>query len=147
VPYIILIAGILIGLYALFRFFMKANVRQIRALFLIGALCVVCIASFTLALTGRLPAALAVMGAIIPLAVGYFKDKKKTQKNGLAENSMSRSKALDILGLDDTATEKDITAAYKKLMKKVHPDQDGSQWMSEQLNAARDFLLDQDTKK
>lgn len=145
-PYLILVIGVLIGLYALFRFFMNATPRQIRALFMIAALGVVCIAAFVLSVTGRLPAALAIGAAVIPLAAGYFKankDDKRQQNN----SEMSRSKALEILGLNDTADEAQINAAYKKLMKKVHPDQDGSQWMSEQLNAARDFLLDQTPEK
>ena len=54
---------------------------------------------------------------------------------------MSRTEALDILGLDDPVTPEDIKEAYKKLMKKVHPDQEGSSWMATKLNEARDKLL------
>jgi hypothetical protein len=35
---------------------------------------------------------------------------------------MSRAEALAILGLDDGASDSDITAAHRKLMQKLHPD-------------------------
>lgn len=54
---------------------------------------------------------------------------------------MTRKDALDILGLKEDASAEDIKAAYKKLMKKVHPDQEGSEWMAAKLNQAKDLLL------
>ena len=53
---------------------------------------------------------------------------------------MSRKEALEILGLKEDAAEKDIQTAYKKLIKKVHPDQEGSAWITTKLNQARDIL-------
>jgi curved DNA-binding protein CbpA len=53
-----------------------------------------------------------------------------------------------VLGLDATATEDDIRAAYRKLAAQVHPDlqpPDRRDWASEEmkrLNEARDVLLD-----
>lgn len=74
-PYIILVIGLLFGLVALYRFFMRANVAQIKALFLTAAICAVVIAAFYLALSGRLPAALALGGAVIPFAIAYLRRK------------------------------------------------------------------------
>jgi len=60
-----------------------------------------------------------------------------------ATGKMRVAQALDILGLAEGASEKEIRAAYTRLMKRVHPDVGGSNVFAEQLNAARDVLLGQ----
>ncbi|MEC7029920.1 MAG: DnaJ domain-containing protein [Pseudomonadota bacterium] len=55
---------------------------------------------------------------------------------------MTKTEALDVLGLSGTPPEDEIRSAHKRLMKKVHPDQEGSAWMAKKLNQARDVLLD-----
>ncbi len=59
-----------------------------------------------------------------------------------AKAQMTRTEALDILGLSETASKDDIEQAYKGLMVKNHPDQGGTDWLAAQLNEARDTLLD-----
>ena len=54
---------------------------------------------------------------------------------------MSRAEALDILGLEEGASETDIETAYKALIVKNHPDQGGTDWLAARLNEARDILL------
>lgn len=141
-PYIILLIGILIGLYALYRFFLNANITQIKALFLTAFILTVVVATFLLAMTGRLPAAIALAAALVPTIIGILRAKKPEPPNVSRDQSIqSRKDALKVLNLEDDASEADIKAAYKKLMQKVHPDQDGSEWMAAKLNEARDFLL------
>lgn len=55
-------------------------------------------------------------------------------------NAMTRAEALDILGLEEGASDSEIEAAYKMLIVKNHPDQGGSDWLAARLNEARDFL-------
>ena len=57
------------------------------------------------------------------------------------KQAMSRAEALDILGLEEGASETDIEAAYKALIVKNHPDQGGTDWLAARLNEARDILL------
>lgn len=54
---------------------------------------------------------------------------------------MTRGEALQIMGLEEGASEEAIQAAYRRLMRAAHPDQGGSAWLAARLNAARDFLL------
>ena len=58
-----------------------------------------------------------------------------------SKKTMSRSEALDILGLEEGASEDEIEAAYKALIVKNHPDQGGTDWLAARLNEARDILL------
>ncbi len=48
-----------------------------------------------------------------------------------------------LLGVNRTATEAEINAAYRRLIAEAHPDKGGSDTLSSQLNAARDMLLEQ----
>jgi DnaJ domain len=61
--------------------------------------------------------------------------------NGSVATRMSREDALDVLGLDANPTDEDIRAAYRTLMKKVHPDAGGTDGLSRRLTEARDLLL------
>ena len=54
---------------------------------------------------------------------------------------MSANEALEILGLDEGASEDDIQKAYRNLMKQHHPDQGGSAWFAARINEARNVLL------
>ncbi len=54
---------------------------------------------------------------------------------------MSRDEAYAILGLQSGATEADIRAAHKRLMRAAHPDGGGSDWVAARVNQARDVLL------
>jgi hypothetical protein len=54
---------------------------------------------------------------------------------------MSRTEALRILGLDDGADAEAIRHAYRRLMKRVHPDQGGSAELAARVRAAHDALL------
>ena len=54
---------------------------------------------------------------------------------------MTRTEALEILGLTEAADEDAIRSAHRRLMRSAHPDQGGSAWLAARINAARDLLL------
>jgi hypothetical protein len=51
------------------------------------------------------------------------------------------AEAYEVLGLKPGASDDDIKAAHRELMKGVHPDHGGSSYLASKINAARDRLL------
>jgi hypothetical protein len=58
-----------------------------------------------------------------------------------AQAGMSMDEAREVLGVDETAGQSEIEAAYRKAMLRAHPDQGGSDWLAAKVNQARDILL------
>jgi hypothetical protein len=54
---------------------------------------------------------------------------------------MTPGEALAVLGLAEGATEEEIRAAHRRLMRGAHPDQGGSDWLAARVNQAREVLL------
>lgn len=55
---------------------------------------------------------------------------------------MSRAEALEVLGLREGASRAEMQAAYKHLIRKVHPDSPGgSGYLASKLNQAKQTLL------
>jgi hypothetical protein len=54
---------------------------------------------------------------------------------------MTPDEAYRVLGLSPGATREQIVAEYRRLMKRVHPDQGGTTYLATQLNEAKDCLL------
>jgi DnaJ-class molecular chaperone len=54
---------------------------------------------------------------------------------------MSAEEARAVLGVGPKATKKEIQAAYKRLMTKVHPDHEGSTYLAQKINEARQVLV------
>ena len=75
---------------------------------------------------------------VIDFVRKYFSSSYRKRKNN---NMMSRKEALKILGLPDDATKKEILDSYHSLIKKNHPDLGGSDWITSQLNKAKETLL------
>jgi hypothetical protein len=67
------------------------------------------------------------------------------QNNASGPVNMTKNEAYQILGLEPNASHEDIHQAWRRLIKGVHPDGGGSDFLSAKINAARDILLDQET--
>jgi curved DNA-binding protein CbpA len=54
---------------------------------------------------------------------------------------MGRAEAYEVLGLKSGASEEQIHAAHRRLMRMAHPDTGGSDWLASRINQARDVLM------
>ena len=54
---------------------------------------------------------------------------------------MTEEEALDILGLQQGASDEDIREAHRRLMREHHPDRGGSNWFASRINQAKELLL------
>ncbi len=54
---------------------------------------------------------------------------------------LSRDEAYQLLGLESESSEEDIREAYRRLIKRVHPDRGGSAALTTQITEARNRLL------
>lgn len=130
------------------RAFERASVGSVKLLVAwIAALAGLSLA-LMLVLTGRAGGAIAAATLLGPLA--WEKWKSMSGAAGHARGGahppprsgpMSRAEAYAVLGLQPGASEAEIRAAHKRLMRAAHPDGGGSDWVAARVNQARDVLL------
>jgi hypothetical protein len=75
------------------------------------------------------------------LSQRYGQRWREAVSGGAAAEGLSPGQAADILGIDLGSDASTIRAAHKKLMKTAHPDRGGSEYLAQQINAAKDVLL------
>jgi len=59
---------------------------------------------------------------------------------GARPKRMTRQEALQVFGLDESASREDVQREYRRLMRKVHPDLGGSSYLAAKINEAKDVL-------
>mgnify|MGYP001231983796 FL=1 len=63
------------------------------------------------------------------------------QQRQVNDEPMTVKRAAEILGIDENATPAEIRTAHRKLMGKMHPDKDGTDYLAALINEARDYLI------
>jgi len=58
-------------------------------------------------------------------------------------DGMTRGEACEILGVEPDASQQEILQAWRRLIKRVHPDSGGSAFLTAKINAAKAVLLGQ----
>ncbi|WP_262695582.1 DnaJ domain-containing protein [Kordiimonas aquimaris] len=141
----LLLAGLLL---LLLNWWANADVKSAKSGLLWGIVGVCVVLAMLLLATGRglfaiFPAAFAAFRmfgpSILGRVLGNISNNGQSPTRG--NKSMSKSEALEVLGLDEGADKETVNAAYRRLMGQVHPDKGGSDWMAAKLNDARKTLL------
>ena|SRR5215469_4090722 len=153
--YLLAGVGILALLFVLARLFVAADPARLSRflVWFFGAIAVLGagVALALLLLSERLAPALIVAGTFAPLAVQLWRrwrvqtpptgGKSERASAGGMSGAMTRDEAYAVLGLAPGASAAQIREAHHRLMKKVHPDQGGSNYLAAKLNRAKDVLL------
>lgn len=71
----------------------------------------------------------------------FESDARTRHRQPARQGAMTEEEAYKVLGLDAGAGPEDVRRAHRALMKKVHPDQGGSNWLASRINQAKDVLL------
>jgi DnaJ homolog subfamily C member 19 len=125
-----------------------ATVRWILALFAALGGILLTILLFLAGQGPRLVAGLALAGPVLwrRWQMGSTTGFNPSQGTGMPPPrstgaNLTRDEAYDVLGLEPGATEQEILAAHRRLMRVAHPDAGGSDWLASRINQARDTLL------
>lgn len=126
--------------------FSRASVASIKSLSAwiaaLGGISLMCL----LLLTGRGAAALSGLLLAGPLIWNWWQQHARAAPSRpppppRRAGPMSRTEALEVLGLTDPVSDSDVRAAWVRLMRVAHPDGGGSDWLAARVNQAKDVLL------
>ncbi len=73
--------------------------------------------------------------------VGLSRKGLKKAKTPSIPSGMPLEEAYLILGLSPGVRRNDVYAAYRNLIKRLHPDQGGTSYLASRVNEAKDVLL------
>ena len=79
----------------------------------------------------------------LAMLLPFIKQKEAHSRARSDSNNdrMSRKEAREILGVSDKATQKEIKVAFNNLMKKNHPDKNGSKYLAQKIIQAKKTLI------
>jgi len=143
-----MIIAILFGLaiaLLLLRWFLRADPAVLTSALRRSAIVLLVLAIAFLLFTKRLnfifPLLLVFIPLLLPTLLKFFGNDAIRENPFKKSSKMTIEEAYEVLDLEPGANRKEIKEAHKRLMKKVHPDTGGSNYMAQKLNEAKDLLL------
>lgn len=145
------LVALLLGIF-LFGSFLRADMRKLAtSLKRIGGI-VLAVGTVGLLATGRVGFAFLTGSIAWALLSGQPLPKFGGRTGGSANDNdqsgranrvgrMSRSEALDLLGLSEGASKEEIISAHRRLIQQTHPDKGGTNYLASKINEAKDVLL------
>ena len=154
-PYILILGGFIVLLYFISRLMKQSNSPKLNKIFRFGFAVVMGSLAFLILIRGNvavaailgLTAFLSAQGSLWTIMVAQDDNAGRKNQSGTRQKyspkalPMTREEALDVLGLADNPSSVKIREAHHKLIKKIHPDQGGSDYLAMKINQARDVLL------
>ena len=157
--YFILGLFLMAGLLLASRWFASANPALLIKLFKLTLFVVIGAAAIFFIFTGKFAWAFFALPALVPWFMrartvhrayrNFSSGSSEDNTAGIGnkyEKSMpgapiNKAQALEILGLNEGATEQQIRDAHRRLITGLHPDHGGSNYLSVQINQAKDVLI------
>lgn len=143
---IILGALLIVTLVLGIRFLLTSSPRQLIVIFkgLIGACAI--IVFVMLILSGRIinvVIGLSLFALFLPIIKNFSQQKDDIINDNSSYNfsDMTLKQGREILNVSESATSDEIKQAYYKIVQKIHPDQGGSNFLTAQVNHAKEILL------
>lgn len=151
-PFFIIGIILAIMLLVMMNWWANAKVASAKRSLMWGVIGICVLLALILLATGKallavLPAVYAGLRMFGPTIVSKLLKNSNLGNRGFGgsknskQNLMSRTEALEVLGLEEGADETQINEAFRRLMGQLHPDKGGSDWMAAKLNEARKTLL------
>lgn len=82
-----------------------------------------------------------VIYSLLPYFLSFLKPGKNETSPFAEKAKMGEEEARLVLDVEAHASDEEIEQAYRKLMKRVHPDQGGNDYVAAKVNEARNILL------
>lgn len=152
-----ILGGFVILLYLISRLMKQSHSPKLNRIFRYGFAGIMGLLAFLILIKGNIAVAgilgltafLSAQGSLWTFLVSQDDPSTNRQRSQSGSRKykapnalpMSREEALDILGLEANPSPSQIKDAHLKLIKKIHPDQGGSDYLATKINQARDILL------